>query len=94
LRSDRGHPTPRPDRKCCLPPQGQSIDREAPSSYLGCTEQYAHSDQTTAAQSQLLHALRVLGRWHEDEGHEELSDYMLAAEARVLAEQITPELRY
>jgi hypothetical protein len=43
---------------------------------------------------QLFHALRVLMRWVEDEQHDSLSDYMLASEARTLADEITPELRY
>ena len=43
---------------------------------------------------QLLHALRVLVRWLEDEQHERLSPYILASEARTLAEEIGPELRY
>lgn len=43
---------------------------------------------------QLFHALRVLVRWLEDEGHDELSEYMLSSEARVLVDSIAPELRY
>jgi hypothetical protein len=43
---------------------------------------------------QLFHALRVLVRWLEDEQHERLSPYMVASEARTLAEEIGPELRY
>lgn len=43
---------------------------------------------------QLLHALRVLVRWLEDEQHERLSPYMLASEARTLADEIGPKLRY
>lgn len=41
---------------------------------------------------QLFHALRLLMRWLEDESHGSLSPYMLASEARVLAEEIGPEL--
>jgi hypothetical protein len=33
-------------------------------------------------------------RWLEDKDHDSLSDYMLASEARVLADKISPELRY
>ncbi len=43
---------------------------------------------------QLFHALRVLVRWLEDRDHDALSDYMLASEARTLADEITPKLRY
>ncbi|MHB8492273.1 MAG: hypothetical protein ACYDA6_08705 [Solirubrobacteraceae bacterium] len=41
---------------------------------------------------QLLYAMRLLTRWLEDEHHHGLSEYMLASEARVLAEQLGPEL--
>ena len=43
---------------------------------------------------QLFHALCLLARWLEDDRHDALSEYMLASEARVLADGITPELRY
>lgn len=43
---------------------------------------------------QILHALLVLVRWRDDEQHERLSPYMLASQARSLAEEIAPELRY
>jgi hypothetical protein len=36
----------------------------------------------------------VLVRWFEDEQHDKLSDYMLASEARTLADEVVPELRY
>lgn len=42
---------------------------------------------------QLLHALRRLIRWLEDERHQRLSDYMLASESRILMDEIAPELR-
>lgn len=42
---------------------------------------------------QLLHALRRLIRWLKDERHQRLSEYMLASEARVLMDEIAPELR-
>jgi hypothetical protein len=38
--------------------------------------------------------LRVLVRWLEDEQHDTLSDYMLASEARTVADEIVPDLRY
>lgn len=43
---------------------------------------------------QLLAALRRLSRWLDDPAHESKSEYMLASDARVLAEQIAPDLRY
>jgi hypothetical protein len=43
---------------------------------------------------QLLHALRRLLRWLEDEQRENPSAYMQASEARRLATEIIPELRY
>jgi hypothetical protein len=43
---------------------------------------------------QLFHALRRLSRWLEDSSRDQLSDYLLASNARVLAEEITPALRY
>ncbi|MGB0095577.1 MAG: hypothetical protein WBP81_23945 [Solirubrobacteraceae bacterium] len=49
---------------------------------------------THQAWPQLLHALRVLVRWLEDDRHDNLSDYMLASEARTVADGIMPELRY
>lgn len=41
----------------------------------------------------MLHALRRLLRWLHDPRHAELSDYMLASEARLLMDEIAPELR-
>lgn len=49
---------------------------------------------THVAWSQMFYALRRLVRWLDDEANANLSDYMLASQARVLAEEITPELRY
>jgi len=43
---------------------------------------------------QLLAALRRLSRWLDDPVHDSKSEYMLASDARVLAEQIAPDLRY
>lgn len=43
---------------------------------------------------QLFYALRRLLRWLEEKPHEQLSEYMLASEARVLADEIAPELLY
>ena len=43
---------------------------------------------------QLLQALRRLLRWLEDRDNESQSEYMLASDARLLAEEITPDLRY
>jgi hypothetical protein len=43
---------------------------------------------------QLLYAMRLLTRWLEDESHAALSPYMLASEARVLANQLEPELLF
>jgi hypothetical protein len=43
---------------------------------------------------QLLHALSRLLRWIEDERLERLSDYMLSSQARSLADEIEPDLRY
>jgi hypothetical protein len=49
---------------------------------------------THQAWPQLLHALRALVRWLEDDRHDTLSEYMLASEARTIADEITPELHY
>ncbi|MGI8429291.1 MAG: hypothetical protein ACR2OB_08295 [Solirubrobacteraceae bacterium] len=43
---------------------------------------------------QLLAALRRLSRWLDDPAHDSKSEYMLASDARVLIEQIAPDLRY
>lgn len=43
---------------------------------------------------QLFHALRLLLRWLQNAEREELSDYMLASEARTLLEQIVPDLQF
>jgi len=71
--------------------QRYRIDRERWGTLLGLP---ADGLPTERSWPQLLHALRVLSRWLDDEQHERLSPYMLASEARTLAEEITPELRY
>jgi hypothetical protein len=71
--------------------QRYSIDRTRWATLLGlATADFpSHRDWP-----QLFHALRVLARWLEDDRHDKLSDYILASEARTVADQITPELRY
>jgi hypothetical protein len=71
--------------------QRYKIDRERWGTLLGLR---VDGLPTERSWPQLLHALRVLVRWLEDEQHELLSPYMLASEARTLAEEIGPELRY
>jgi len=71
--------------------QRYRIDRERWGTLLGLP---ADGLPTERPWPQLLHALRVLLRWLDDEQHERLSPYMLASEARTLAEEINPELRY
>jgi hypothetical protein len=71
--------------------QRYRIDRERWATLLGITEDDLPSERDWP---QLFHALRVLVRWLEDEQHEKLSDYMLASEARTVADEIVPELRY
>jgi hypothetical protein len=71
--------------------QRYGIDRERWATLLGLTEDGLPSERDWP---QLFHALRVLVRWLEDEEHDKLSDYMLASEARTLAEELVPELRY
>jgi hypothetical protein len=71
--------------------QRYRIDRERWGILLGLSEGGLPTERSWP---QLLHALRVLLRWLEDEQHERLSFYMLASQARTLAEEITPELRY
>lgn len=71
--------------------QRYRIDRERWATLLGLTEDALASERDWP---QLLHALRVLVRWLEDEQQDKLSDYMLASEARTLADEIAPELRY
>jgi hypothetical protein len=71
--------------------QRYRIDRERWGTLLGLP---ADGLPTERPWPQLLHALRVLLRWVDDEQHERLSPYMLASEARTLAEEINPELRY
>ena len=71
--------------------QRYRIDRERWGSLLGLPVVGLPSERSWP---QLLHALRVLLRWLEDEQHERLSPYMLASEARTLAEEIVPELGY
>jgi hypothetical protein len=71
--------------------QRYRIDRARWATLLGLTE-----DDLPSARDwpQLLHALRVLVRWLEDEEHDKRSEYMLASEARTIADQIVPDLQY
>lgn len=71
--------------------QRYGIDRERWATLLGLTEDGLPSERDWP---QLFRSLRVLVRWLEDEQHDKLSDYMLASEARTLADEIVPELRY
>lgn len=71
--------------------QRYSIDREGWATLLGLTEDGLPSERDWP---QLFHALRLLVRWLDDEKHDKLSEYMLASEARILADEIVPELRY
>ncbi len=71
--------------------QRYGIDRERWATLLGLTEAGFPSERDWP---QLFRSLRVLVRWLEDEQHDELSDYMLASEARTLADEIVPALRY
>jgi hypothetical protein len=71
--------------------QRYSIDRERWAALLGLAPDEL---PTHVAWPELFHAMRRLLRWLEDEADEDLSDYMVASDARVLAEAITPELRY
>jgi hypothetical protein len=71
--------------------QRYRIDRDRWGTLLGLR---ADGLPTERSWPQLLHAMRVLLRWLDDEQHERLSPYMLASEARTLAEEISPELRY
>jgi hypothetical protein len=68
-----------------------SIQRDRWAALLGFS---VHDLPTHQAWPQLLHALRVLVRWLEDDRHDKLSEYMLASQARTIADVITPELRY
>ncbi len=56
---------------------------------LGLDELPGHRDWP-----QLLHALRRIVRWLTDPRAEGLSDYMRASQARVLMDELMPELRY
>lgn len=67
------------------------IDRERWAVLLGLADTTLPFHR---AWSQLFDALRRLSRWLEDPAHESLSDYMLASDARVLADEITSDLRY
>jgi hypothetical protein len=49
---------------------------------------------THRAWPQLFHPLRRIMRWLADPAHDALSDYMRASEARLLIDEIAPELRY
>jgi hypothetical protein len=71
--------------------QRYSIDRERWAKLLSLSEDGFPSERDWP---QLFHALRELVRWLEEEQHDELSVYMLASEARTLADEIVPELRY
>ncbi len=71
--------------------QRYSIDRVRWATLLGLTVDGLPSERDWP---QLFHALRVLVRWLEDDGHDTLSEYMLASEAPCVADQIVPELRY
>jgi hypothetical protein len=71
--------------------QRYDIDREGWSALLGVTEDDLPTERSWP---QLLYALRRLLRWLEDEQLEDPSPYMQASEARRLAGEITPELRY
>jgi hypothetical protein len=71
--------------------QRYGIDRERWATLLGLTEDGLPSERDWP---QLFHALRVVVRWLEDEQNEKLSGYMLASEARTVADEIVPELRY
>ena len=70
--------------------QRYGIDRERWATLLGLAEDGLPGERDWP---QLFHALRMLVRWLEDEQHDELTDYMLASEARTLADEIVPELR-
>lgn len=71
--------------------QRYTIDRECWAALLGLAPDEL---PTHIAWPQLFRALSRLVRWLEDEINDDLSDYILASEARELAEEITPELRY
>lgn len=71
--------------------QRYDLDREGWSALLGVTEDDLPTERSWP---QLLYALRRLLRWLEDEQLEDPSPYMQASEARRLAGEITPELRY
>jgi hypothetical protein len=70
--------------------QRYSIDRERWATLLGLAVDALPSERDWP---ELFHALRVLLRWLYDAQHDELSDYMLASEARTVADEILPELR-
>lgn len=71
--------------------QRYSVDLDRWAALLGL-----RVDELPAERSwpQLLYALRRLTRWLEDEEHERLSPYLLASNARTLADEILPDLRY
>ncbi len=71
--------------------QQYSIDRGRWVTLLGLAPDHL---PTHVAWPQFFHALRRLVRWLEEEANADLSEYMLASDARTLAEEITPELRY
>ena len=71
--------------------QRYDIDRRSWAALLGLS---VTDLPTERSWPQLLHALRRLLRWLEDEQLENPSPYMQASEARRLADEIIPELRY
>jgi DNA-binding transcriptional ArsR family regulator len=70
--------------------QRYRIDRERWATLLGLAADSLPSERDWRG---LLHALRVLLRWLEDDRNDKLSEYMLASEAHVVADEIVPELR-
>lgn len=63
--------------------------RERWADFLGLEDLPGHVDWP-----QLLAAYRLLLRWLADPAHADLSEYMLASEARTLAEALIPDLRF
>ncbi len=71
--------------------QRYDINREGWAALLGMSVADLPAERSWP---QLLHALRRLLRWLEDEQLKDPSAYMQASEARRLATEIIPELRY
>jgi hypothetical protein len=71
--------------------QRYDIDRDRWAALLGLAVMDLPSER---AWPQLLQALRRLLRWLEDEQLKSPSPYLLASQARTLAQEILPELRY